>query len=196
MSNVNQHNAMQTLEKPTTHDEFRAMTFSSQEEKEYVFELINGEIVAKNHPTTTHQRVLRRLSSLIDTFVSKDKLGEVFFAPLGVVLGENNDVQPDLFVVLDANLPNLREDGFYGAPDLIIEIISPSSIKLDRSTKFKLYERAGVAEYWIVDTKNQSIEVYGRVTGVYDITSFAVETGAVTSSVLPGLIIGVAPVFA
>ena len=169
---------MQTLEKPITHDEFRAMTFSLQEEEEFIFELINGEIVAKNHPTTTHQRVLRRLSSLIDALVSKDKLGEVFFAPLGVVLGENNDVQPDLFVVLDANLPNLREDGFYGAPDLIIEIISPSSIKLDRSTKFKLYERTGVAEYWIVDTKNQSIEVYGRATGVYDLTSFAVETGA------------------
>lgn len=186
---------MQTLEKPTTHDEFRAMTFSPQEEKEYVFELINGEIVAKNHPTATHQRVLRRLSSLFDAFVSTDKLGEVFFAPFGVVLEPNSDVQPDLFVALDANLPNLREDGFFGIPDLIIEIISPSSIKLDRITKFKLYERTGVGEYWIVDTKNQSIEVYGRIGGVYDLISFAVETGAVTSGVVPGLGVDVAHVF-
>ena len=105
-------------------------------------------------------------------------------------------MQPDLFVALDANLPNLREDGFFGAPDLIIEIISPSSMKLDRITKVKLYERTGVGEYWIADTKNQSIEVYGRVNGVYDLVSLAVETGAVTSAVLPGLSVEVAHVFA
>ena len=121
---------------------------------------------------------------------------EVFFALFGVVLEPNSDVQPDLFVALDANLPNLREDGFFGAPDLIIEIISPSSMKLDRITKVKLYERTGVGEYWIADTKNQSIEVYGRVNGVYDLVSLAVETGAVTSAVLPGLSVEVAHVFA
>ncbi len=172
------------------------MTFGPEEESAYVFELIEGEIMAKNHPTTTHQRVLSRLHLLIGNLLATDKLGEVFFAPLGVVLGENSDVQPDLFVVLDANLPNLREDGYYGTPDLIIEILSPSSIKLDRRTKFKLYERTGVAEYWIIDPKNQSIEVYGRTEGVYDLTAFAVETGAVTSIVLPGLSIDVAALFA
>ena len=67
---------MQTLERPITHDEFRAKTFAPQEEKEHVFELVNGEIVAKNNSTATHQRVLRRLSSLFDAAVSKDKLGE------------------------------------------------------------------------------------------------------------------------
>ena len=190
------YNAMQALEKSITHDEFRATTFAPQEEKEYIFELINGVIVAKNHPTATHQRVLLELATLINAFIKADKLGRAFIAPFGVVLEPNSDVQPDLFVALDASLPNLREDGFFGAPDLIVEIISPSSIKLDRSTKFKLYERTGVGEYWIVDTKNQSIEVYGRVGGVFDLTSFAVETGAVASGVLPGLSIDVVAVFA
>ena len=187
---------MQTLTKPITHDEFRAMAFDAPDEQGYIFELLNGELVAKNHPTATHQRVLLELATLINAFIKADKLGRAFIAPFGVVLEPNSDVQPDLFVALDANLPNLREDGFFGIPDLIIEIISPSSIKLDRSTKFKLYERTGVGEYWIVDTKNQSIEVYGRVNGIFDLASFAVESGAVTSAVLVGLSIDVAHVFA
>lgn len=186
---------MQTLAKPITYHEFRTMEFSEAEERAYVFELINGEIVAKNHPTATHQRVLGRLFSVINAFISAGKLGEAFFAPFGVVLGESTDVQPDLFVVLDANLPHLREDGFFAAPDLVIEIISPSSLKSDRDTKFKLYERTGVGEYWIVDTRSQTIEVYSRVTGTFDMTSVAVETGAVTSSVLPGLSVDLPAVF-
>lgn len=187
---------MQTVAKPITHVEFRAMAFSEAEEKAYIFELINGEIAAKNHPTATHQRVLRRLSSLFDAHVSEARLGEVFFAPFGVVPELNTDVQPDLFVVLYANLPNLREEGFFGAPDIALEILSPSSIKSDRNTKFKLYERAGVGEYWIVDPKNQSIEVYSRVNGAFEMMSVAAETGAVASSVLPGFGVAVAEIFA
>ena len=186
---------MQTLVKPLTHKEFREMEFPGEEERAYIFELIAGEIVTKAYPTATHQTVLFELTLLIGSHVKINKLGKVFFALFGVVLEPNTDVQPDLFVVLDANLPKLQEDGFFGAPDLVIEIISPSSIKLDRNTKFKLYERTGVAEYWIVDTKHQSIEVYGRQGSGYDLVSFAVEKGAVESSVLTGLSVEVAEVF-
>ena len=186
---------METLTKPLTYEEFREMEFSEEEERAYIFELIAGEIVTKAYPTATHQTVLFELTLLIGSHVKANKLGKVFFAPFGVVPEPNTDVQPDLFVVLDANLPKLQEDGFFGAPDLVIEIISPSSIKLDRNTKFKLYERTGVAEYWIVDTKHQSIEVYGRQGSGYDLVSFAVEKGAVESSVLTGLSVEVAEVF-
>ncbi len=171
------------------------MEFSEEEEKLFIFELIDGELVAKNHPTATHQRVLAELHLLIGSYVKTNKLGQVFFAPFGVVPEPITDVQPDLFVILDANLPNLQEDGLFGVPDLVIEIISPSSIKLDRNTKFKLYERTGVAEYWIVDTKHQSIEVYGRQGSGYDLISFAVEKGAVESGVLAGLSIELGAVF-
>ncbi|WP_083940606.1 Uma2 family endonuclease [Rudanella lutea] len=187
---------METITRPMTYDEFRAMEFSAEEEKANVFELIDGEIVAKNHPTVTHQRILAKLHLLLGNHVLLNKLGEVIFAPFGVVPEPNTDVQPDLFVVLDANLPNLQEDGFFGAPDLVVEIISPSSIKLDRNTKFKLYERTGVAEYWIVDPRNQSIEVYGRTTAGFDLVSFAAESGTVESGVLAGLSIDVTTVFA
>ena len=187
---------MQTLIKPLTHEEFRAMEFSEEEERSYIFELIHGEIVAKNHPSATHQRVLIKLAVQFETFVEANKSGQVFIAPFGVVPESGTDVQPDLFVVLDANLPKLQEDGFFGAPDLVIEIISPSSIKLDRNTKFKLYERTGVAEYWIVDTKHQSIEVYGRAGSGYDLVAFAVEKGMIESGVLAGLSVDITKVFA
>jgi Uma2 family endonuclease len=187
---------MQALAKAITHTEFRAMEFSEAEERTYVFELINGEIVAKNHPTATHQSVLLELASRFKAHIKDSKLGKVFIAPFGVVLSENTDVQPDLFVVLDANLPNLREDGFFGVPDLVVEVISPSSLQYDRNKKFKLYERSDMGEYWIVDTKNKSIEVYSRVGGVYDLISVAVENGAVASSVMQGLGVSVAEVFA
>ncbi|KAB7728441.1 Uma2 family endonuclease [Rudanella paleaurantiibacter] len=187
---------METITKPMTYEEFRAMEFSAEEEKANVFELIDGEIVAKNHPTATHQSVLLELAVLVKNFLSTTKSGKAFIAPFGVVPEPNTDVQPDLFVLLDANLPNLQEDGFFGAPDLVVEIISPSSIRLDRNTKFKLYERTGVAEYWIVDPRNQSIEVYGRTTAGFDLVSFAAESGTVESGVLAGLSVDVTAVFA
>lgn len=187
---------MQTIMKPITHEEFRVMEFSEEEEKVHTFELIDGKIAAKNHPTAAHQRVLIKLAVRFETFVETNKLGQVFIAPFGVVPEPNTDVQPDLFVILAANLPNLQQDGFFGAPDLVVEIISPSSIKLDRNTKFKLYERTGVAEYWIVDPKHQSIEVYGRQGSGYDLISFAVEKGMIESGVLAGLSVDITTVFA
>lgn len=186
---------MQMVTKSLTYEAFRAMDFSEEEKKTFIFELIDGEIVAKNHPSATHQSALLELTLLIGNYVKVNKLGKVFFAPFGVAPEPMSDVQPDMIVILDANLPNLQEDGFFGAPDLIVEIISPSSIKLDRNTKFKLYERTGVAEYWIVDTKNQSIEVYGRRGAGFDLVSFGVEKGTVESSVLTGLAVDIEIVF-
>ncbi len=74
-----------------------------------------------------------------------------------------------------------------GAPDLVVEILSPSSIRNDRGIKQRLYKRLGVQEYWIVDPKNNAIEVYRLIEGVYDLVSFAVERGTVDSTAITGL---------
>ena len=106
-----------------------------------------------------------------------------------------NGVQPDLMIVLESRRDIITEEGIYGTPDLVLEIVSPSSIKTDRKTKFRLYEEMGISEYWLVDTKNQSIEVYRlRETG-YTMHAFAAETGFVDSLVLPGLTVDVGAVF-
>lgn len=178
---------MQTLTRPITYQAFREMEFEEQELKEFIFELIDGEIVPRNYPTATHQRILADLHLLIGNHVKANQLGRVLFAPFGVVLDDFDDVQPDLMFVASANQHIIQEGGIFGVPDLLVEIISPSSIRTDRGKKFKLYERMGVAEYWIVDINNRSIEVYKWHESGYELMSFAAEAGEVESFVLAGL---------
>ncbi len=186
---------MQTLTRPITYQEFRAMEFEEQELKDFIFELIDGEIVARNYPTASHQQVLADLHLLIGSYVKTNQLGRVLFAPFGVVLDEFDDVQPDLIFVSKAKQGIIQEEGVFGVPDLLVEIISPSSIKTDRGKKFKLYERMGVSEYWIIDVNNRSIEVYQRQETGYELASFAVEKGDVESFILAGLRIPVDSLF-
>ena len=186
---------MQTLTRLITYQEFREMEFEEQELKEFIFELINGEIVPRNYPTATHQRILFELTLLIGGHVKANQLGRVLFAPFGVVLDDFDDVQPDLMFVASARQDIIREDGIFGVLDLVVEIISPSSIRTDRGKKFKLYERMSVAEYWIVDINNRSVEVYQRQESGYELVSFAAEKGEVESLVLTGLRIEVGALF-
>ncbi len=130
------------------------------------FEIINGIPYSMSpSPSTKHQQVSMNLSyQLMDFF--KDKNCHVFAAPFDVRLlaEEKSDdevfhvVQPDLSVICDEH--KLDKKGCVGSPDLIIEIISPSSAKMDRMRKRDLYEKALVKEYWIVDPQNELIEIY------------------------------------
>ena len=171
------------------------MEFAEQELKEFVFELIDGEIVPRNYPTATHERILADLHLIIGSHVKTNQLGRVLFAPFGVVLDDFDDVQPDLMFVSSAKQAIIREDGIFGVPDLLVEIISPSSIRTDRGKKFKLYERMDVPEYWIVDINNRSIEVYQRQESGYELASFAAEKGEVESLTLTGLRVEVGALF-
>ena len=124
-------------------------------------ELINGNIVYMAPPSTQHQRILTRLCTAIDNYINENGgKCEVFPAPFGVQLREEDDtiVEPDISVICDPD--HLNERGCLGAPDWIIEIVSPSSIKHDYITKLNLYNNAGVREYWIVNPEQQNICVY------------------------------------
>ncbi|GAB3640947.1 Uma2 family endonuclease [Spirosoma arcticum] len=186
---------MQTLTRPISYREFREMEFAEHELEEFIVELIDGQIVPRNYPTATHQRILADLHLIIGSHVKTSQLGRVLFAPFGVVLDDFDDVQPDLMFVTAAKQNIIREDGIFGIPDLLVEIISPSSIRTDRGKKFKLYERMDVPEYWIVDINNRSIEVYQRQESGYELVSFAAEQGEVESLVLAGLRVEVRALF-
>lgn len=164
-------------------------------EPNLIYELINGEIVKKSAPSPKHQQVSGKLFRLLSDFVEKKKLGEVLYAPLDVFLGKYNSLQPDLLFVTKAREEIITDNGVEGAPDLVVEILSPSTMKHDRGDKMKIYREFQVREYWIVDLKNQSIEVYRHQNGDYDLVSFAVEAGEITSSVLEGLSLEIASVF-
>ncbi len=165
-------------------------------EEGFLYELINGELVKRSSPSTDHQRASRQIFNLLHAFVLEKKLGECFYAPFDVALDEENLVQPDIMFVAAARADIVTENCVEGAPDLVVEILSPGTFKTDRNDKMKLYRRFGVSEYWIADPKNRTIEVYVLQTGDYNLASFAVENGEVVSTVLLGLSIPVQQVFA
>ena len=126
-------------------------------------EIISGVAYMMGQPSTSHQRVSMRLSQLYANFL-KGKTCEVFAAPFGVRLFPKEDktddtvVEPDIVVVCDSS--KIDERGCNGAPDLVIEILSPSSRRKDRSLKRELYQKAKVREYWIVSPDDSEIEVH------------------------------------
>ena len=122
----------------------------------------------------------------VQRHVEAHKLGEVFFAPLDVVLDETNVVQPDIIFVATASAGILDRRGVMGAPDLAVEIISPTSLRRDRYDKRELYARFGVKEFWLADVANQSIEVLSLQESAYRLLCCATPEGRVRSEVLPG----------
>jgi Uma2 family endonuclease len=116
-------------------------------------EVIDKTLYMSPTPITIHQRILRKLSTEIDSFLTENNLGELFFAPFDVFLDENsNAVQPDILVVLNESKHIIDESStIHGVPDFIIEVLSPGNKKHDLVTKKELYERFGVKEYWVID---------------------------------------------
>lgn len=112
-------------------------------------------------PTTTHQRISRDLELALLLFVRKERRGEIFYAPTDVYLpDQETPVQPDLLFIAAERQDIVSERGIEGAPDLVVEILSPSTRWQDREVKLPLYEKTGVRECWIVDPEVKTIEVY------------------------------------
>ena len=141
-------------------------------------ELINGFIRLMSAPVRIHARISVKISTVISTFINKRKgKCHIYYAPFDVRLPLNNEtednkiynvVQPDICVVCD--LSKLDEKGCLGAPDLIVEVLSPTSLKYDWNYKFNLYEAAGVREYWIVDPKTKEVNIFLlQSDGKYDL---------------------------
>jgi Uma2 family endonuclease len=121
-----------------------------------IVELIDGEIIMTPTPVSSHQRIVNRTARLIELLMPN---GEMLFAPLGVYLDDVNVLEPDILWVSEANR-GIVGDYIHSAPDLVVEVLSPSTSKRDRKDKFELYERFGVREYWIIDPATELVEVW------------------------------------
>ncbi|MEK7255490.1 MAG: Uma2 family endonuclease, partial [Bacteroidota bacterium] len=187
--------AMEVLEKMLTYREFREMEFPDDDPFEY--ELLNGELVRKASPTIRHQRIVRKISFAIDNYLEQHPLGEVFFAPLDVVLDDVNAPQPDVFFVSNSRnyILDEEEQVVIGVPDLVVEIISPGSVKRDRVTKKKIYQQFAVPEFWLVDPSNRTVEVFRFQDGHYETFELVEKTGVVKSAVLPGFEVELSKIF-
>ena len=164
-------------------------------EENFWYELINGYIVKRRSPPTDHQRASSNLLFIFQKFNQDDALGEIFFGLTDVILDDYNLVQPDIHFTPKSKRHIIKEHGIEGAPDLLVEILSPGTYKIDRGDKFKVYQRLGVSEYWIVDPRSRIIEVHALKDGFYDLAFLGEEGGEVESKVLAGLKVLVNEVF-
>ena len=162
-------------------------------------EIIAGEHFVTPAPSLRHQRILRRLLVALNAAVEEQSAGEVLCAPFDVVLSQHDVFEPDLLFVSAARREVLTPACAQGAPDLVVEILSPASRRQDEVLKRDVYERAGVNEYWIVDPEAETVKVLRRGNdgqfGRAQLLSRR-DGDALTTAMLPGLGVALGPLFA
>ena len=192
MTPVSHPLAVERTAKRWTYEEYYRLTPESHAER---YEIDNGELVPMASPTVTHQRLTKKIASLLEAFVQAQDFGEVFLSPLDVIFGEHETSQPDVIFVAKANAQIVKDRGIFGAPDLVVEVLSPSSTRRDRQEKSTKYLRFMVQEYWLVNPAERSIEVRVWREDHWAVHSLARETGKAESLVLPGFSVDLAQVF-
>ena len=160
------------------------------------YELLAGQLVKIAAPNIAHQIVGGEFFGVLRDFVKKGRLGRVFSAPTDVVLSDTNVVQPDVIFVSKGRMSIVGKNNIQGAPDLVVEVISPSNPEQDLVRKRDIYARHGVAEYWIADPDARSMRVMILEGGAYRVAGEYGIGDTLTSSTLKGLDLMVGEVFA
>ena len=150
------------------------------------YEVIDGVLYVTPFPSFPHQRAATQITTILSYHVRARGLGEVFAAGLKVVLDEPTGVGPDVVFVSRAKMPQMQEDGFHGAPDLLVEVVSTKPA-LDRVVKLHRYARAGVPHYWIVDPSRRSLRAYRLEAGRYRIAAEVTDDAHFEPELFPGL---------
>jgi Uma2 family endonuclease len=145
-------------------------------------ELINNSLFMSPAPSTSHQGLVSTLAGHFFNYQNKAKTGLYFVSPIDVYLNSKNAYQPDIVFILNENLNIIKENGIYGAPDLVVEVLSKGTEDFDKTTKYKNYEKAGVKEYWIVDTQTKTCTGFQLVNRKF--VEFKKEKNKLTSSLL------------
>ena len=158
------------------------------------YELMEGELIMVPSPNEYHQRVSGRLEFILRAFVEGKNLGRVYYAPLDVHLGEDV-VQPDILFVSRECFSIITEEEIRGAPDLVVEILSPATAERDRTYKKTLYARHGVREYWIVDPEEKTLKVMTLGKAGFESSGTYGKSDILRSSIFSGLTISLSEVF-
>ncbi|MDD2360758.1 MAG: Uma2 family endonuclease [Syntrophaceticus schinkii] len=146
------------------------------EEPGYRFEILDGILIKEPSPSVMHQRASRKLQRILeDYFEEVDPEGEVFDAPLDVTPLDFNVVQPDLFYVSGEQKLIVKEARIDGQPALVVEIMSPSSARKDRLQKMRIYQKAQVQHYWLLDPQEKTLECFAWRDGVYALVASGMD---------------------
>ena len=148
------------------------------------FELHNGQIIYMASPIPTHQKLSIRLSNRLFNHIDKHKLGEILTAPMDVVFTPNDIVQPDILYLSNERLHLIGDKKIEGAPDLAIEILSPSNTPKEMGYKKLLYELSGVREYWIINLDKKTLAQYENVDGEFFMRHIFQKTDTLTSLII------------
>jgi Uma2 family endonuclease len=159
------------------------------------YEIINGEVYVTPPPYTVHQRVSRNLERILDRHVTENDLGEILHAPVGVVLEKPSGVQPDIIFVAKGRLSIIQEKAVFGAPDLVVEVLSSSTASRDRGVKRDLYARTGVCHYWLLDPRKKALQAFRLDAGRYVLEAEHTGAAIFRPSMFPGLSIRLAEVW-
>lgn len=159
------------------------------------YEILDGDLYVTPSPTARHQKVSVNLFLGLSQHVRANGLGEVFYAPLDVILADDSIAQPDLLFISNERLPIVR-DWVHGAPDLVIEILSPGTRDRDRTLKRHLYARYGVRELWLVDPEARTAEVFALDPASEIPPRIFADRDTLASGVLPTLRLPLEPIWA
>jgi Uma2 family endonuclease len=137
------------------------------------YEVIEGEVCMTPSPTARHQRIVAKLISLLNVFAESRDLGQVFAGPLDVLFAEGEYLEPDVVFVRTEHVDLVSDRGVEGPPDLVVEVVSPSTAARDRGVKLERYRLYGVPEYWVVDPDERTLEVWKLAEGAEQPSSLA-----------------------
>jgi len=162
------------------------------------YEIIDGELLVTRAPHYKHQSVIRNLTTELTIWSRRSRLGEVSITP-GVIFADDDNVIPDLVWTSQARLENILDDKghFTAAPDLVVEVLSEGvgQERRDRELKLKLYSVQGVHEYWIIDWRMKSIQVYRRENAALVLIETLFENDSITSPLLPDFVYKLTEIF-
>lgn len=160
-----------------------------------IYQIIGGILDMTPAPSPKHQKLSRNLELILWEHVRKNYLGEVYDAPIDVIFDELNIVQPDLLFISQDRKHIIKERGIFGAPDMIIEILSPYSASTDMKKKKQLYQRFGVREYWIVNPEEKKVEIYLLHGGRYELKGVFLKHDTIESEQIQDLKISLQEIF-
>jgi Uma2 family endonuclease len=178
------------LLRPSTVQEYLAMPEGAP-----YYQFIDGEVIYMAAPSIFHQDIVLNIGAALKEYLRKHSVGKVIIAPVDVHFDDKNYYEPDVVFVVQERLHIVTKNRVEGAPDLVVEVLSPSTGYYDLSRKKTVYEQEGVREYWLVYPEERRVEIYTNSDNGFQLHSQALRTGIVKSSALNGLELSIDAIF-
>ena len=172
-----------------------AAEFFSLPEGPPYFQLLDGDLYMSPSPRRYHQKLIVRLVGILQAYLERHLLGEIYVAPSDVVFTQDTILNPDIYFVSHERAGILTDQGAEGAPDLVVEVLSPSTARLDLGRKREVYAESGVLEMWVVSPRTRGVEIYRFAENASEPVAILGQGDTLASPLLPELAIRISDLF-